>query len=205
MELTNVKSIEECFKKVREDFSALDVFVANAAHLGVGLDIYNTDEKQFDEVFDTNVKGTFFSCREAARIMNKNSSIVLLGSVQSKGAVEGRTIYGATKAAVSAFTKYFAYDLAPHKIRVNCVVSGAIHTPRWDELTKEELEKRRSNYPLGCESDMEDIANAIYYLATPLSKSVTGTELVIDSGVVVSILPYQNRKDKSHSDFWNEK
>lgn len=201
IELTSVKSIKTAFSKIKKEFKAIDVFVANAAHLGVDLDIYNTTEDDFDAVFNTNVKGTFFCCQEAARLMKNGGAIVTLGSVQSKGAVEGRTVYGASKAALSALTKYLAYDLATLSIRANCVVSGAIHTSRWDNLDPKDLEKRRENYLTGRESTTEEVANAVYYLASPLSSSVTGTEIVVDSGLLTSILPYANRKVKNHDDF----
>ena len=63
-----------------------------------------------------------------------------------------------------------------------------------DNKSNEEIEKKRKNWPLGIESTGEDIANGAYYLGTELSKTVTGTELVIDSGVLVSLLPFNGGK-----------
>lgn len=206
LEQSDVKDIRRLFSEIRQNTETLDGFVANAAHLGVDLDIYNTDEEIFDTVINTNVRGTFFCCQEASRLMAKSGgSIVIIGSVQSKGAVEGRTVYGISKAAVSTMAKYLAYDLAPYHIRVNCLIAGAIHTERWDVLDEETLAKRRSAYPLGREADMEDIANGVQYLLTDLSKSTTGTELVIDSGLLVPILPYRDRKVTHHEDWEKNK
>lgn len=204
LELTSVESIKLAFGRIKEKFGKIDCFVANAAHLGVDLDSYNTTEEDFDAVFNTNVKGSFFSCREAARLMPDGGAIVTLGSVQSKGAVEGRTIYGASKAALATLTRYMAFDFAPHNIRANCVIAGAIHTNRWDELPAEVVAKRRSNYPLKKEASGQDIANAVFYFATPLSNSTTGTELVVDSGLTINLLPYPSRKVVDHSDFFKE-
>lgn len=202
MELSNVASIRECFARVRENTETLDAFVANAANLGIGLDVFNTDEEAFNSVMDANLKGTFFCCQEAGKLMTKNGgSMVLLGSVQSKGAIEGRLVYGVSKAAISALAKYLAFDLAPYGIRVNCLVAGAIHTDRWEGVTEEVLAQRRVNYPIGRESTMQEIANGVYYLAGDLSASVTGTELVIDSGVLVPILPYASRKQGKRDNY----
>lgn len=195
MELSNVASIRECFAQIRENTSSLDAFVANAANLGIGLDIFNSTEEDFDSVMDANLKGTFFCCQEAGKLMTeKGGSMVLVGSVQGKGAVEGRMLYGVSKAAISALSKYLAFDLAPYGIRANCLVAGAIHTDRWDGVEDDTLAQRRQNYPIGRESTMQEIANGVYYLASEQSASVTGTELVIDSGVLLSILPYKDRK-----------
>ncbi len=192
----NTDSIENLFKELRKNTAALDGFVANAAALGIGLDIYNTSPEDFDAVMNVNVRGTFFLCKEAGRLMTKSGgSIVLLGSVQSKGAVEGRSVYSISKAAVSMMAKTLAFDFAPYSIRVNCLIAGAIRTDRWENLTDEETAKRRENYPLGREVEMSEIAEGIYYFISDKSKCTTGAELVIDSGVLVPLLPYSSRKD----------
>ncbi len=196
LEQGDINSVYELFRKIRENTDSLDGYVANAADLGVDLDIFNTTPDAFDSVMDVNVKGTFFMCREAGKLMTKNGgSIVLLGSVQSMGAVEGRTVYSISKAAVRTMSKALAYDFAPYSIRVNCLIAGAIHTDRWDELSEESAKARRVNYPLGREADMTDIANGIWYFLSDESKSTTGAELLIDSGVMLPILPYTGRKE----------
>ena len=195
LELSSVEDIKNTFERIKKNARTLDVFVGNAANLGIGLDTFTTDEIGFDSVADVNIKGTFFTSREAAKMMTENGgSIVLMGSVQGCGAIKGRAVYGISKAAVNAMSKYLAFDLAPYKIRVNCLVAGAIHTDRWENLSADELEKRRANYLIGHESSMEDIANAVYFLAGDLSKSITGTLLTVDSGVLVPILNYDGGK-----------
>ncbi len=202
LELSSVESIKKCFAKVKENVGSLDAFVANAANLGIGLDIYNTDEEAFDAVMDANLKGTFFCCQEAGRLMtDKGGSIVIVGSVQGRGAIEGRMIYGVSKAAVAMLSQYLAFDLAPYGIRSNCLVAGAIHTDRWEGVDDETAKSRRVNYPVGRESTMQEIANGIYYLASDLSASVSGTDLVIDSGVLLPILPYKDRKQFKRDNF----
>ena len=195
LEMSEVDDIVRVFGEVRKNCSSLDVFVANAAQLGVGLDIFNTDEQSFNDIMNTNVRGTFFCCREAGRLMTKNGgSIVIMGSIQSKGAVKGRMVYSMSKAAINALCKSLAYDFAPYNIRVNCLVAGAIHTNRWENVDEEVLKGRRINYLTGKEAEMEEIANGVLYLSQDVARSITGTELVIDSGVSVPLLPYKDRK-----------
>lgn len=202
MEMSSVSDIKRVFEEIGKNTESLDVFIANAANLGIGVDIYNADEEAFDGIIDVNVKGTFFCCRECAKLMKKDGgSIVLMSSVQSKGGVEGRTVYCISKAAENAMAKCLAYDLAPYDIRVNSLVIGAIHTERWDGLDDATYAQRRQAYPLKREADMADVANAVMFLSEDCSKMITGTELTIDSGVLVPLLSYKDRKNFKREDF----
>lgn len=202
LEMSDVSDVNRVFSEIKENAGKLDVFVANAAHLGVDLDIYNTTEADFDAVMDVNVKGNFFCCQNAAKLMKDNGGrIVFLSSVQSKGAVEGRTVYSTSKAALNMLGKTLAYDLAPYKIQVNTLIVGAIHSDRWDELDEETTAKRLSAYPSGRESFPEEVANAVMYFAKYCPETVTGTELTIDSGLLLSLLPYRDRKQFKREDF----
>lgn len=196
LELSDMASIRALTKRLASDMPRIDTLVCNAGHLGVDLDIYTTTEEDFDTVFDTNVKGNFFLIQAVSRRMMevKKGSIVLMSSVQSKGAVEGRTVYGATKGALNVLNKYLAYDLAPYGIRVNTVVLGAVHTRRWDELPEEVCNERRRAYPLGREATGQEVGDAVLFLAEDTSAAITGTEICIDSGLLVGIQSYKERK-----------
>ena len=194
MSYESVESIRQTFRQVEADFGRLDVFVANSANLGIGFGLLNTTEKDFDEIADVNIKGNFFCCQCAAELMKENGgSIVTIGSVQGTGAVSGRTVYAISKAALSMLVKSMAYELGQYGIRVNNVVAGAVHSQRWECLSEEELASRRSRYPLGRESTEEEIANAVYFLGSDLSASITGTDLTVDSGITACLLPYQKQ------------
>ena len=193
MALDSVESIKEAFLRVEHDFGKLDAFVANAANLGVDFGLLNTTEANFDAITDVNIKGSFFCCQCAAQMMKETGggSIVTIGSVQGTGAVSGRTVYGMTKAALSVLVRYMAYELGEYGIRANNVIAGAVHSGRWDVLSDAEIAARRSRYPVGRESTEEEVANAVYYLCSDQSKSITGTDLTVDSGITACLLPYQ--------------
>ena len=194
MAYDNVASIRETFRQLEADFDRLDVFVANSANLGIGFGLMNTPEEEFDAIADVNIKGNFFCCQCAAEIMKKTGgSIVTIGSVQGTGAVPGRTVYAMSKAALSMLVKSMAYELGQFGIRVNNVVAGTVHSQRWEGLPPEELAARRSRYPVGRESTEEEIANAVYFLGSEQSASVTGTDLTVDSGITACLLPYQKQ------------
>lgn len=191
LDIANVSDIEKTFSLIKKDFGRLDVFVANGAHQGLNCDALTAKPEVFDAVMNVNARGTFFCCQQAARMMlGKGGAIVIIGSIQYKGAIRNRSFYAMSKGALASLTRCLAYELAEHKIRVNCLVAGAIHTARWDTQTDAQVEKRRSRYPLGVEASGEDIANGVYYLGTDLSANVTGTDLLIDAGLSTCILPY---------------
>ena len=145
---------------------------------------------------DVNLKGNFFCCQCAAELMKaQGGSIVTMGSVQGTGAVAGRAVYGLTKAALSQLVRSMAFELGQYGIRANNVVAGAIHSTRWEGLSPEELNQRRSKYPAGRESSEEEIANAVYFLGSEQSATVTGTDLTVDSGLSVCLLPYQKKEN----------
>lgn len=196
LELSDMESVRTLVGRLETEMPRIDALVCNAGHLGVDLDIYTTTEADFDTVFDTNVKGNFFLIQGISKGMMKaeKGSIVLMSSVQSKGAVEGRTVYGATKGALNVLNKYLAYDLAPYGIRVNAVVLGAVHTQRWDALPEEICNERRRAYPLGREASGKEVGDAVAFLAEDTSASITGTEVCIDSGLLVGIQSYKERK-----------
>lgn len=198
MDLLSVESIQGVFAHIKDDFGRLDTFVANSADLGIGIDILTATEDQYDDLMNTNVKGNYFACREAAMIMKEQGggSIVIIGSVHCKSCVGGRSLYSISKGALSTLVRSMAVELGMYNIRANCLLAGAIRTDRWDGISEEEEARRRANWPLGLESDGEDIANGAFYLGSSLSKTVTGTDLVIDSGILASLLPYKRGDSK---------
>lgn len=195
LELTDMNDINNVFDDIDKSFGRLDVFVANSANLGMGQNILTITEEDFDAVVGANLKGNFFCAQRAAKIMlkKKTGAIVFIGSVHSKAAIRGRSMYAASKGGLRSLVNNMAYELGEYGIRVNSVAPGAIRTNRWDALTDEEIEKKRSKWPLGIESSGEDVANAVFYIASDLAKTVTGTELCIDSGVSTCLLSYEGK------------
>ena len=196
LELTDTNEIKNVFKSIKEDFGGLDTFVANAANLGVNIDFFSVDEQEYSDVIDANLRGTFFCTQQAAIIMKEQGkgSLVFISSVHSHQCIFGRSLYTASKGGINALMRSVAIELAQYNIRSNCIIAGAIKTDRWNELTQQEIKDKRANWPLGLESTGEDIANGVFYLGTDLSKTVTGTELTIDSGILISLLPYKEAK-----------
>lgn len=192
LDLENVADIRRVFADVAETFGRLDVFVGNSANLGMGCTVLDMTPEHLDGVMNVNVRGNFFCCQESAKLMMQHGagSIVLIGSVHYRAAVHGRASYAMSKGAIASMVHNLAFELAQYGIRVNQVVPGAIRTDRWESVASEEAARRRSNWPLGIESTGEDIANAVYFLACDQAKTITGTDLAVDSGILTCLLKY---------------
>lgn len=196
LDLSSPEEVCRVFADVKDTFGGLDVFVGNSANLGMGQKFPEISEEEFDDVIDMNIKGNFFCAQEAAKIMieQHSGSIVFIGSVHSKAAVWNRVCYALTKGALATLTKNLAFELGGYGIRVNQVVPGHVKTDRWNGISDEEIARRRANWPIGLESTGEDIANAVYFMASEQAKTITGTELVVDSGVLTCMLAYNGGK-----------
>lgn len=192
------ENIRKVFAEVKEDFGRLDALVANAADPGYNQSILSTTPEQYDHVMNSNARGYFFCCQEASKLMiagKRGGSIVLVGSVHSKGAIPNRITYASSKGAIDVMNRNMCYELGKFGIRSNLIIVGAVYNDRWADYTPEDYEKKRANWPVGIESYPEDIANAAYFLSSDQAKTISGSELTVDSGVMSVLLSYNKNWD----------
>lgn len=183
--------VDAMFASIRRECGRLDVLVNNAILQGVGHALVDTPREVLEEVFTTNVYGTYACAQGAARLMLEQGRgvIVNIGSNTAERAIRNRTAYCASKGAVMALTRAMAVELGPAGIRVNGVVAGYIHTPRWNALDGDQARRRRSNIPLGQEATGQDIADAVLFLSSDAAAKVTGAFLAVDGGVLSQLVP----------------
>lgn len=120
-----------------------------------------------------------------SRKLRKEASIVFISSISGTYcAIPGNSIYSASKGAVSGLARNMALELAPKKIRVNCVVPGMIETNLMKEgkITPDQIEEDVKRYPLKRYGKPEEVAYAVVYLLSDASRWVTGTNMLIDGG-----------------------
>ena len=195
----NVAETRAAFDALKAHWGRLDCFVANATAACRFMNILNTTEEDYDAIMSSNTKGYFFCTQAAAKLMIEcgiHGSIVLIGSVHSRGALPNRIPYAISKGGIEVLARNAAYELGKYGIRVNLLVAGAIVNTKFLEQTEEEKEQRRANWPLGRESYPEDIAKAIYFLASDDARTITGTSLTVDSGVTACLLKYEKDWEK---------
>lgn len=178
-DVTNVKEIKKMFSAVNLKYGKLDLLVNNAA-VFKRSDFFETTEKMYDSFLDTNLKGMFFCCQEAARIMlkseNKLSRII---NIASLGAIEnwtGYIPYSIAKAGVIKLTKQLGKKLAP-EIIVNAIAPGTIDME--DEVNTDKENVHR--YPMKKFADTGDILSLVKYLAFE-NKYITGQTFIVDGG-----------------------
>ena len=147
------------------------------------------DEAQFDEQFDINVKGVFYSIQKALPLLRDGGSIVLVSSIAHLKALDAHVVYAATKAAVRSFARSWAGELRQRNIRVNCLSPGPVLTPIigkmgiGDEQFAAFERQVAGQIPLGRLGRPEELANAALFLASDDSSFITGIDLCVDGGL----------------------
>ena len=172
-------------------FGQLDVLVNNAATIKVGpLDSYTPAD--FEEHIATNVRSIFFLIQHALPALRRSSdaAIVNISSVVGSVVKPGNSLYGMTKAAVEYLTRALAFELAPEKIRVNCLASGSVKTPihlLWAGSIANAERDLVPRIPLGRMAEPEEMAYWIYQLVAPETSFATGEIFHIDGGQALGV------------------
>lgn len=151
--------------------------------------LLEAEESVWDETFNINIKGAYFTIKALVPFINKGSAIILNGSINAHIGMAGSSIYAASKAALVSLAKTLSADLLGHQIRVNVVSPGPVVTPIHDKLVPdaEQLKAVRasieSQIPIGRFGQAQEIASAVLYLASKNAAFIVGTELIIDGGM----------------------
>ena len=172
---------------VKAEFGKLDILFANAG-IGLFAPLTAIDEGFYDDQFDINVKGVFFTVQKLAELLNDGASVILNASaVNEKGAAMG-SVYFATKAAVRSLARSLAAELASRQIRVNAISPGFVPTNFQSKmgLPPEALDSFgdyvKQSAPLGRFGKPEEIAAGVVFLASEESSYMTAADLVVDGG-----------------------
>ena len=183
IDLTREAQVVRWIKGVGRKQKKVDVLINNAAR-DPRISIENTSAADWDNLFATNLRACFLTCREVIRVMPPGGSIVNVASITFHQGPANLSSYVATKGGLLGFTRSLARELGPHRIRVNTVSPGWIMTERQlRQHVTPAIKKviRRSQ----CIPDLlqpADIAEVILFLAADASRAMTGQELLADRG-----------------------
>ncbi len=191
-DIGNTEQVRAMFMKIRETYGRIDILVNNACNQGIGTAFEDMEPSYFLSVIQTNLLGTFQVSQEAVKMMlqqEERGVIVNLGSNVSTRAIRNRTAYIASKGGLDSLTRSMALDLGPKGIRVNMVAPGYIRTDRWEKIGDAVRDRRRKNCPLGIEATAQDIAEAVAFMASDVSRNICGERLVVDAGCSAQHMP----------------
>jgi NAD(P)-dependent dehydrogenase (short-subunit alcohol dehydrogenase family) len=176
--------VERMIGDVVRRFGRLDIVVNNAG-TQTWTPLLEVTEREWDLVIRTNLKGCFLCTQAAARHMRDagGGAIVNIGSGCNKVPFPGLVAYTASKGGIEMFTKVAAVELAPHRIRVNCVAPGAIDVERTRLEMDDYAGTWRAVTPLGRIGTPSDVARAVRFLVSDDSGFVTGQTLWVDGGL----------------------
>ncbi|VVD94880.1 3-ketoacyl-ACP reductase [Pandoraea communis] len=196
-DLTNGADTDALAAKALSTFGRIDVLVNVAGGSGpIGKRGWETTEAEFDDILRVNVTGAFNAIRAVmpAMIEQRYGKVVNVGGTFGMRGRAGRMAYSASKWGLRGVTKSFALEAGVHNINVNCVAPGMVDGPRFREKVcaemacslgislEQAMEKHAQDYALKRVSTDEDVANACLFLASDVSRQITGIDLPVDGG-----------------------
>jgi 3-oxoacyl-[acyl-carrier protein] reductase len=183
-DLAEAGACQELVKVVKDELGSLDVLVNNA---GVAIDqiLAFAKPEDFDTLIATNLKPVFLLSKFASKVMLRQRSgrIINISSVVGHTGNAGQSMYVATKAAITGFTKSIAQELAGAGILANCVAPGFIETDMTSGLKDEVKAAILAKVPLKRLGRPEEVAHAVEFLASDKAAYITGTTLHVNGGM----------------------
>jgi len=186
-DVSRLEDVDKLYAEVAKKFGKIDVLFVNAG-VAKFAPLADTTESTYDEQFDINIKGAYFTIQKALPLLNDGASIILNTSVADSKGTANTSAYSATKAALRSLARTAAAELADRGIRVNTVAPGPIVTPIFGRtgLPKEAIEEFAkdvvSKVPLKRFGQPEEVAGAVAFLASQDASYITGVELNVDGG-----------------------
>lgn len=196
LDITDSSSVANFFGQAADEYGRLDILVNNA---GIGQNvtpIVELSDEEWERVLNVTLTGTFYCCRAAGAIMERqeSGSIVNIASVNGQNPAALVGAYNAAKAGVISLTRTLALELAAYGVRVNSVSPGPVYTEfnrkgmaqrcQTLNITEDEMiERVRSAIPLGRWGDPVDIAQGVVFLCSPAASWITGEVLRVSGGL----------------------
>lgn len=185
LDVTDVAQIRAVMDRVNAHFGQFDILVNNAG-LGFNHAAVDVTEADWDDMMDVNLKGLFFCCQAAGRIMLQrgHGRIINMSSQASVVGIRDHVVYCASKGGVNQLTRVLALEWSAQGVTVNAVAPTFIYTPGTAERldTPAYRDGVLARLPIGRVGTINDVAGAVIYLASPAGGMVTGHVLLVDGG-----------------------
>ena len=177
------KDISALYGFCEKNFGHIDAFISNA-----GKDLYklltDTSVKEWDEIFNVNVRAGFLLAKNCLTemIKRKRGKIVFVSSVWGIAGASMETVYSASKAALIGLSRALSKEVAPSGVNVNCVCAGVIKSDINARFSESEMSEIIAKTPVGRVGTPKEVAELIYYLCSDKADFITGREFCIDGG-----------------------
>jgi NAD(P)-dependent dehydrogenase (short-subunit alcohol dehydrogenase family) len=187
-DVTQREDVEGMISQTIDVFNGLDVLVNNAGVYPLAS-VLEMSDTEWDLVIDSNLRSVHLCTQITAKHMintGQGGAIINIASIEAENPAPAHSHYIAAKGGVVMYTRAAANELGPHGIRVNTVSPGLIWREGLDQSWPDGVSRYRKAVPLGRLGLPEDIADACLFLASPAARWITGTNLVVDGGVMTS-------------------
>lgn len=193
LDITVEEDVTRVFDTIAQDLGPVDVLVNNATYVSAQEDLLGTSSDEFQRTMAVGLNGVFY-CTKAVlpgMIERQSGNIINLASVNAKG-MFGSDAYSIAKAGVLAFARTITTRYGKHGIRANTVVPGTIATEVWTDRARRNpqvFDDLKPWYPLGRVGTPGDVANVVLFLASDESGWMSGSEILIDGGLMAGPAP----------------
>lgn len=187
MNNSDESSVEKACETVLAKWSDVDGIVNNAGVTKDGL-LLRMKTEDFDQVVNTNLRGTFLVTKNFLKSMIKarKGSIVNITSVIGQTGNAGQANYAASKAGIEAFSRSAAQEVASRNVRVNCIAPGFINTDMTEALSEDQKNAILHKVPMGRMAEPQEIASVVGFLLSDESKYITGHTLSVNGGLFMN-------------------
>lgn len=188
-DVSHLKEIDALMATIKAKYGKIDGLFANAG-IAKFLPIEMVGEDHFDELFNTNVKGVFFTLQKSLPLLKPGSSVVINASVVASTGGTNSSVYASTKAAVRSMARTFSSAFVDRGIRFNVISPGPIETPIWNRagMPAEAIDATKKaiaeGVPMKRYGTVDEITAPIAFLLSSESSYMLGAEVLVDGGVV---------------------
>jgi NAD(P)-dependent dehydrogenase (short-subunit alcohol dehydrogenase family) len=181
-DVSSPEAVDALINGAREQFGQIEILVNNAGVVSHRM-LEDLDLDEWRRVLDTNLTGLYLTTKRAVETMPEGGSIIIIGSGVALRGMPGRVHYASSKAGAVGMTRALCKELGPRGIRTNLIAPGIIETDQTSGLTGEGRQRYERLTALGRLGEPDDIADAVLFLASDLSRYVTGQTIYVDGGI----------------------